>query len=799
LSEDERIWPLRGLRVIDLSTEIAGPYSTKMLADAGADVVKVETREGDPLRRWTASGAKIPTGQDGALFQYLNASKRSLVTDLESRAGREVVLDLSATSDLVVESCGAGEMSRLGLPFEALQARNPFLSLLSISPWGQTGPWAQRPATEWTLQAASGSTAGRGLPERGPVAFGGRIGEWIAGIYAALGAVCAWLSARSTGSGQHVDLSMFEAMVTAMPCFGDLHGQLLELPLVQRIELPGVEPAKDGWVGFCTNTGQQFKDLFTLVGRPDVGEDKRFSDFTFRMAHVNLIHEIVHAYTRQHTVDEIIEAATPWRIPSSPIGNGQNLPQMDHLVERGVFVQNPAGFLQPRIPYRLEKTPLRPLGPAPRLGEHTAEVLAEPARARPSLSPGERKPALPLAGLRVIDLTAFWAGPIAMAFLADMGADVVKVESIQRPDGMRFATMVRNDPLWEWSPVFLGANTGKRDVTLKLDSEAGLALLKRLIASADILTESFSVRVMEHFGLTWEVVQSLNPHLIMLRMPAYGLDGPWRDRPGFAANVEQASGLAWITGYADQPLILNVCDVVGGMHAVFALLMALEHRRRTGEGQLVEATLLEPALNVAAEQVIEYSAYGELLMRSGNRGPYAAPQGVYACANRAELLALAVATDEQWGALCSLMGDPVWARDPAFATASGRRAAHDAVDDRLRAWLAELDRDEAVEKLVGAGVPAHALINGHYLMPNPQLEHRQFFQILEHPYTGKKRYPGLPLRFSALGPHLHRSPPPTLGQHNDEILGGELGLSGEELARLREKKVIGERPAFDVP
>jgi crotonobetainyl-CoA:carnitine CoA-transferase CaiB-like acyl-CoA transferase len=374
-----------------------------------------------------------------------------------------------------------------------------------------------------------------------------------------------------------------------------------------------------------------------------------------------------------------------------------------------------------------------------------------------------------------------------------MGADVIKIESIQRPDGMRFATPLRSDFLWETSGVFLGVNSGKRDITLNLDSEEGRALAERLIATADVVVENFSVRVMENFGFTWERLHALNPRLVMLRMPAYGLDGPWRDRPGFAGNVEQVCGLAWVTGYLDRPMILNVCDPVGAMHAVFALLMALEGRRRTGEGQLVEATLLEPALNVAAEQVIEYSAYGQLLSRSENRGPYAAPQGVYSCRETGDRIALAVATDEQWKGLVTAMGDPEWARDPSLASAAGRRAAHDAIDERLLAWLGRMDSGEAVDRLVAAGVPAHPLINSYRLMPNPQLEHRQFFQVQSHPYAGTKRYPGFPMRFSGIDTQ-HRWPPPTLGQHNEEVLAGELGLSAEQIEALRQKKVIGERP-----
>ncbi|MBW1886641.1 MAG: CoA transferase, partial [Deltaproteobacteria bacterium] len=284
--------------------------------------------------------------------------------------------------------------------------------------------------------------------------------------------------------------------------------------------------------------------------------------------------------------------------------------------------------------------------------------------------------------------------------------------------------------------------------------------------------------------------------IIMVRMPAFGLTGPWRDRPGFAMTIEQVSGLAWLTGYEDLPLVIRgFCDPVGGMHTVFALLAALEHRKRTGEGQLVEVPLVEVALNVAAEQVIEYSAFGEILTRDENRSPAAAPQGVYLCAEDAEL-ALSIATDAQWNALCELMGDSELAADAKLADRTGRRKNHDRIDAKLDRWLAGQPLDRVVEQLLDVGVPASAVINGHSLMPNPQLEHRQFFQTIKHPVTGDTRYPGFPMNFSILGNQLHSAPPPTLGQNNEDILKGELGLSDEEVEALREKKVIGTRPTF---
>ena len=309
-------WPLEGLRVLDLSTEIAGPYATKLLVDAGADVIKVEAPgAGDPLRRWTASGTALPEGEDGALFRFLNASKRSIALDLEGASGRETLLDLAASADLVIESFGPGVMQRLGLDLEALQARNPALSLVSISPWGGTGPWAERPCTEFTLQAATGSTGYRGLRDRPPVAAGGRLGEWIAGSFAAPGAVAAWLSARNTGTGQHVDLSIFEAMLLCLTIYHDLNGQWVEGPLPRAIEIPSIEPARDGWVGFCTITGQQWKDFCALIGRPDVGEDQRFFSGAQRMEHLATMQEMIHGWTRERTVDEIVEIASLMRIP----------------------------------------------------------------------------------------------------------------------------------------------------------------------------------------------------------------------------------------------------------------------------------------------------------------------------------------------------------------------------------------------------------------------------------------------------------------------------------------------------
>jgi len=804
---EDASFPLRGLRVLDLSTEIAGPYATKMLVDAGAEVIKIEGPGGDPLRRFSSSEQDL-SERDGALFQFLNGGKRSVDWDLDRAEDREAFLRLAQTADLIVESGGAGWLEAHGLDFDTLRARNPALSLVSVSPYGRTGPWAERPATDFTLQAEVGSTAYRGLPERGPVYAGGRLGEYGAGAAVAIACVATWRSARASGVGLHADVSMLEALCLTFTTYHDLFGQFVPgfaIPIA--LETPSIEPCKDGWIGLCTYTGQQWKDLCSLMGRPDVGDDERFFDGSARMQHLDFILEVIHGWTKTQTKAEVTEICELMRIPVAPIGDGKSVLEFEQLTTRGVFEDHPDGFKAPRVPYRVTGMPLPGFRSAPRLGADRAAIeasLPETATSDTPIDESRVKPAFD--GLRVVDLTAFWAGPFATCLLSSLGADVVKIESVQRPDGMRFAGAVPSEALWETSPIFHGANLNKKGITLNLDAEEGKSILRRLLEDADIVIENFSARVMENFGFTWEVMHEINPRLISVRMPAWGLDGPWKDRTGFAPNVEQASGLAWITGYEDMPLIpRGVCDPIGGMHTVVAVAMALEERDRTGEGMLVESSLVEPALNLAAEQVIEWTAYGEFLTRRGNRGPVASPQAVFETRpsereSRFEKqhVALAIATDEQWVALVNVLDRPEWAVDPRYANEAGRREGEDAIEAALEAWFADRDCDDVVDQLVAAGVPAATLVNGYMISPNPQLDARGFRHPLTHAVKGEMLYAGLPFKLSSEAASVYASAAPTMGQHNEYVLQGDLGLSDEELAELEAKQVIGTRPAFDV-
>jgi crotonobetainyl-CoA:carnitine CoA-transferase CaiB-like acyl-CoA transferase len=284
----------------------------------------------------------------------------------------------------------------------------------------------------------------------------------------------------------------------------------------------------------------------------------------------------------------------------------------------------------------------------------------------------------------------------------------------------------------------------------------------------------------------------------MVRMPGFGLDGPWRDQAAFAFVIEDASGLTSLTGHPDLLPFEPYCvgDPNAGLHALIGLMVALEERERTGQGALVEAAMVDAALNVAAEQVIEHSAYGALLIRQGNRGPVAAPQNLYRAAGPDEngrddsLVAVAVATDDQWLALRKAMSEPDWAQDPAFATAAGRRAGHDHIDDHLGEWCRQRTADEIVDALWPAGVPVGKVMQPHHQPTLEQLAARRFFEELEHPVIGASRYSTLPMRFSGGPDRLHQRPAPLLGEHTTEVLAA-LGLTPAEIEELEREGIVG--------
>ena len=565
--------------------------------------------------------------------------------------------------------------------------------------------------------------------------------------------------------------------------------------IARGVETPSIEPASDGWVGFNTNTGEQFQNFLVMIERFDLIESGEWNSVGTRMARLDEWNEIVHAWTTQHPVDEIVRRASELRIPVAQVCDGEKVLEHEHFAKRGVFLQNPAGFEQPRPPYMFDGTAgVRPFEAAPALDEAAGEIAP---RSAPEPTHRDAEPALPLAGLRILDLTSWWAGPAGTHALASLGAEAIHVESTGNPDGMRLTGfMYGMDDWWEWGHMFVAANANKLGVTLDMKSEVGLDLVNRLVCECDVIVENFSPRVAEKFGLTWEHIHELNPRAVFVRMPAFGLSGPWRERVGFAQTMEQLTGMAWLTGHAyDQPRIMRgPCDPIAGMHAAFATLVALADRERTGEGVPVEATMVESALNCAAEQIIEFTAYGNHMERDGNRGPYAAPQGIYECEGTDQWLALAVENDKQWTALVDVLGSAGVDLDSSLLGMTARRAAHDEIDAAISRWAAGRTVAEASDALAAAGVPAGECRDPRALNQHPQFVARGFYEELNHPVVGTHMMPGMPYRYAGIE-SWNRAPSPTMGEHNAAVLKGLLGLSEQDLESLESKGVIGVRPA----
>lgn len=776
---------LDGLRVLEVAEGIAGAYAGKLLRDQGADVVKLERSDGgDPLRSWSAATPDAPLGRSGtepatetgALFAFLNGGKAS-VTGM----GATLPMELAAWADVIVGDGNAGLLTG--------SFRRGDTSVVSIEPFGGDGPLAGTPASEFTLQAWCGLMSGCGTVETPPLQMGIAHGQWATGAVAALGALAGYAHARRTGVGAEIEVSTLEVMAVCLNNYPALYRQFTgSVSFMSRSgDWPQVVRCRDGWIGLCVFTAQQWADFAAMIGREDLSADDRLNSMGGRARNRELAESVVRPWLEAHTPDEICELGELFRVPVALVGNGRDVLAMDHFEAREVFVERAEGFVAPRPPFLMSASPVRPLAPAPALGADDGDTTRHGGAA--PVDPSSERDAgrgLPLDGVTVLDLTAFWAGPAATHHLATLGADVLKIESPSRPDGMRFATVKPpTDPDWmEFGPTFHGTNPAKRSVTVDFSKPEGRELILRLVEHVDVVVENFTPRVLGNVGLEYHDLFARNPAVILLRMPAFGLDGPWRDRSGFAQTTEQVSGIAWMTGEAGgEALVRSTIDPIAGIHGAFAVLAALEHRERTGEGQLVEMPMAEVALNVAAEPIVTWSAYGTLLERDGNRGAPGVPQGVYACAGHEQWVALSVTTDEAWQALVGVLGEPEWATVAEFATRAGRRGAQDRIDAELARWFDGRDRDDTVDALLAAGVLAAPVWDQMIQDELPQLAERGFTQWLHHPIAGAVGYPGTGIRSPDFD-NSYRAPAPTVGQHTAEVLREKLGLTDQELAQL---------------
>jgi crotonobetainyl-CoA:carnitine CoA-transferase CaiB-like acyl-CoA transferase len=398
--------------------------------------------------------------------------------------------------------------------------------------------------------------------------------------------------------------------------------------------------------------------------------------------------------------------------------------------------------------------------------------------------------------LRVLDISMGWAGPLVGQMFAEMGAEVIKVEDTHHFDWWRGSLSMAPPEMQpiERAAVFNTANRGKRGVTLDLASARGIEILKRLLAVSDILVENFSPGVMDRLGLGYEAVRAINPRLIMISMPSFGSDGPECNARGYGNTVEAMAGVTGLTGYHDgdgQRYTLSnaLGDPVGGLHGVFALMVALRERERSGRGQLIELAQVESLIPFVADAMLDFQFTGRVPAARGNRHREHAPHGIYRCAGDDNWIALACESDEQWRSLASALGIDV----QRFASASDRKANEDALDAELSRAIANLSADECVARLRDAGVLVAPVNSAPAVMADPQIQGREYFVAIERAVVGTHLYPGAVARLPDT-PLRADTPAPLLGEHNRQVFAELLAMTDEEINELERSGVIGSSP-----
>ena len=802
---------LSKLRVLDISEGIAGPFCAKLLGDLGADVVKVEKPDkGDVSRSFGPFPDGVPEIELSSAFFFLNTSKRSVVLDLDTESGIGKLRALINRFDVIISGESEGMLANRGFGYDQIREWNPRAILTTISGFGSDAPHGYYESSHLIACATGGWAHLCGMPDRTPLQAGGAIAETLTGSFAATATLLASLGRDRHGQGEHIDVSSQEAVLAGAQLPTLLYEYVGIVP--ERYSSVGsgagaayILPTSKGNIGLNALTGTQWTMLCDFLGRSDIADNPRFEGISWRNPDARL-EEIRAAFQlalKDRTADELFHEAQTWRIPFGLVPCLQEIMELPPLLERGFFVEleHPiAGSVSvPGLPFTSTETRPAP-GRPPLLGEHTEEVFAELDThkiAAADSAPGKGNTP-PLQGLLILDLSMFFAGPVAAQIAADAGADVIKVESVQRIDGWRgSASSSPGDiPTWESSPYFNWVNRSKRGITLNLTDTRGTDILKKMVLQADILIENYTPRVMEKFGLCYDTLREINPRLIMLSLSGFGSDVSWRDYVAFGMSTEQMSGMSHLTGYEDDaPIFTGMTggDLFAGVMGANALFAAIHHRSLTGQGQHIDLSQLEACNLYIGDVMTGWSLAGFDPGRTGNTNLTCAPQGIYPCKDQ-RWIAIAIQTHVQWQTFARLIDHPEWsATDSIYSQLEGRRSNRLAVDQVICDWTRSRDHLALMHELQGQGIPAGAVMTGPELLADPQLKARGSFIAQDRPGLGVMHYPNQPYRFRSASP-VPNLRAPLLGEHNSEVLRDLVGLSPEEITALESADVIGTLP-----
>jgi len=802
---------LDGVNVVECCNFVAGPYCSKLLADLGAEVIKVEPPgAGDEARRRGPFVHDNPHPEQSLLFLYLNTNKLGITLDIKSPSGREKFMELVAWADILIEDNPPPILEDLELTYEDLGKLNPRLVMTSITPFGQTGPCGNYKAYPINTYHSGGlgylGPAGVELPLKP----GGLFSEYICGETGAVGTLAALYNQRVTGLGQQVDLSKQEAILSLARVQVDRYPNegVIQSRLDAQKGLVGVSKCKDGYVAITAIRPPEWQALVKLIANSEMERYEKYLDEDFREQNSEEINQHISNWMMNHAKEEIYHQGQAIGLPVTPVMTAKDVVNSVQSNARQFFVEadHPvAGRLKyPATPYRFSATPSKIERPAPLLDQHTQEVFSgllhsskqgleiTESVTQPSKE-GNKERRSPLQGLRVADFSWAWAGSYITELLASLGAEVIKVESMQRIDTSRaqaFTTSQQFSSLNE-SPVFNDLNLGKLGITLNLSQPKAIELAKKLVSQSDLVVQNMRPGVMERLGLGYEVLKEVKPDIIYLSSSTLGAIGPERGYSGYAPNFAASGGISYITGNPnDEPArMAGEIDLLSAVTSTLAILAALNHRLKTGEGQYIDLSSSEAISVLVGEVLMDYLTNGTVQTRMGNLDESMAPHNCYRCKGEDKWISIAVATDEEWEALCKVSGNPEWAKEQRFLTASARWQNQEELDRLLEEWTSNYSHYEVMEMLQEAGVAAMPCFNAEELFNNPHLKHRQCWTKVIHPVLREQMVLSPPWKLSAT-PAKISSAAPLLGEHNEYVFGGLLGISKQEITQLIEEKVI---------
>lgn len=786
------------LRVVELG-DITASYATRLLADLGAYVIKVEPSGGDPNRLLPPFAGDIEDPERSLTFINANVNKRSIVLELQSReADRAILEKLLAAADLLIEATPLGYLESLGFTDDRLLAARPSLVTVSITPFGRTGPYRNYKGSDAIANASGGFLYAQGDDKRGPCTAPAHLAYQMAAYMAAALALAGYRHARTTGKGQRLDISLQEALTFTNS------SSVARYSAEHRLERragsksyggagTNVYRCKDGrYVHFTANLPHMWRELTqqwmpeTILARPE-WEESRYRD-----AHSGDVERILTEFIAGFTAEEFALEAQRRHLAAAPLNTVGQFVDSDQIRERGWLqtMEHPVigSYKAQGFPLRFSATPMRVRRPAPRRGEHQDDILAHLEKLS-TKSGNEAKhingaPRSLLEGIRVADLTQQFAGPLGTTILGYYGAEIIKVESNEVPNKGRMRI------------VHADMNRAKLGCTINLRHPEGKKLFSQLVAVSDVVVDNFSSGVMERLGFGYRALREINSRIIQVVMPGWGLTGPLKSWVAWGWQLLAYTGLMGLWGYPDSPMESHCKiawpDRAGALAMIVGVLAALEHRDRTGEGQFVEASMLEAQGAMMGPAILDYAVNRREWQAMGYRevlgAPYA-PYGCYPCRGDDDWIIIACESDAEWQSLVGLIGKNSWAADERFAAKSGRKAHGDELDRRLSEWTRAMSSRLAFRLLQDAGIAAGIPMSGEDLYHDMHLRARGHIVETEAEPWGKITHHGLPA-IASLSQASAARPAPWIGAHNDRIFGKILGLSSERIEELTKAGAI---------